>query len=38
MKGWTPAWTRLLPNTVAIFLLQEQFKHWIDVMRGDDDP
>ncbi|KDE08607.1 hypothetical protein MVLG_01069 [Microbotryum lychnidis-dioicae p1A1 Lamole] len=33
-KGWTPAWIRLSPNTIIIFMSLEQLKRLIDVIRG----
>ncbi|KAG8928331.1 Mitochondrial dicarboxylate transporter [Tulasnella sp. 418] len=34
-KGWIPAWTRLQPTTILIFLTLEQLKNLTDVIRGD---
>ncbi|WVQ85852.1 hypothetical protein IAT38_008020 [Cryptococcus sp. DSM 104549] len=33
-KGWVPAWTRLQPTTILIFLTLEQLKHGVDVYRA----
>ncbi|KAJ7899914.1 mitochondrial carrier domain-containing protein [Mycena leptocephala] len=33
-KGWVPAWTRLQPTTILIFLTLEQLKNGVDWMRG----
>lgn len=33
-KGWTPAWIRLSPNTIILFMSLEQLKKFIDVTRG----
>ena len=32
-KGWVPAWTRLQPTTILIFLTLEQLKNLVDVTR-----
>ncbi|KAF8804904.1 mitochondrial carrier [Phlegmacium glaucopus] len=32
-KGWLPAWTRLQPTTILIFLTLEQLKNLVDVSR-----
>jgi len=34
-KGWVPAWTRLQPTTILIFLTLEQLKNVVDWTRGD---
>jgi len=34
-KGWVPAWTRLNPTTILIFLILEQLKIFTDWTRGD---
>ncbi|EIW75486.1 mitochondrial carrier [Coniophora puteana RWD-64-598 SS2] len=34
-KGWLPAWTRLQPTTILIFLTLEQLKRAVDWKRGD---
>ena len=34
-KGWVPAWTRLNPTTILIFLTLEQLKKVVDWRRGD---
>ncbi|KAH8109996.1 mitochondrial carrier [Phellopilus nigrolimitatus] len=34
-KGWLPAWTRLQPTTILIFLTLEQLKRAVDWTRGD---
>jgi len=34
-KGWVPAWTRLNPTTILIFLTLEQLKNVVDWTRGD---
>lgn len=34
-KGWLPAWTRLNPTTILIFLILEQLKKATDYKRGD---
>lgn len=33
-KGWLPAWTRLNPTTILIFLIFEQLKNGVDWSRG----
>ncbi|GAA6020526.1 hypothetical protein JCM10207_000031 [Rhodosporidiobolus poonsookiae] len=33
-KGWTPAWIRLSPNTIIVFMTLEQLKKTVDWMRG----
>ncbi|BGP66437.1 hypothetical protein NBRC10512_002497 [Rhodotorula toruloides] len=33
-KGWTPAWIRLSPNTIIIFLTLENLKKGVDYLRG----
>ncbi|KAI0067101.1 mitochondrial carrier [Artomyces pyxidatus] len=33
-KGWLPAWTRLQPTTILIFLTFEQLKNVVDWTRG----
>lgn len=33
-RGWTPAWMRLAPNTVLIFIFLEQLRAVIDKTRG----
>ncbi|KAF8154495.1 mitochondrial carrier domain-containing protein [Crassisporium funariophilum] len=33
-KGWLPAWTRLQPTTILIFLTLEQLKNGVDVTRS----
>jgi len=33
-KGWLPAWTRLQPTTILIFLTLEQLKNLVDVSRS----
>lgn len=33
-KGWVPAWTRLQPTTILIFLTFEQLKNGVDRTRG----
>ncbi|OCF33615.1 hypothetical protein I317_02878 [Kwoniella heveanensis CBS 569] len=33
-KGWVPAWTRLQPTTILIFLTLEQLKKGVDVYRN----
>jgi dicarboxylate transporter 10 len=33
-KGWVPAWTRLQPTTILIFLTLEQLENGVDWMRG----
>lgn len=32
-KGWVPAWTRLQPTTILIFLTFEQLKNLVDFSR-----
>jgi len=32
-KGWLPAWTRLQPTTILIFLTLEQLKNGVDLSR-----
>ncbi|KAI0666473.1 dicarboxylic acid transporter [Trametes maxima] len=34
-KGWLPAWTRLQPTTMLIFITLEQLKRLVDYTRGD---
>ncbi|KZS91535.1 dicarboxylic acid transporter [Sistotremastrum niveocremeum HHB9708] len=34
-KGWVPAWSRLQPTTILIFLTLEQLKGIVDWTRGD---
>ncbi|TFK91295.1 dicarboxylic acid transporter [Polyporus arcularius HHB13444] len=34
-KGWVPAWTRLQPTTILIFITLEQLKRVVDWTRGD---
>lgn len=36
-KGWVPAWTRLNPTTILIFLILEQLKGFTDWKRGDKE-
>lgn len=33
-KGWVPAWSRLQPTTILIFLTLEQLKNGVDWTRG----
>lgn len=33
-KGWLPAWTRLQPTTILIFLILEQLKNGVDYSRA----
>jgi len=33
-KGWIPAWTRLQPTTILIFLTLEQLRNLTDFVRG----
>ncbi|KAL7420006.1 hypothetical protein Q5752_004969 [Cryptotrichosporon argae] len=33
-KGWLPAWIRLTPNTICMFVFLEQLRKGIDLMRG----
>lgn len=33
-KGWVPAWSRLQPTTILIFLTFEQLKNLVDWKRG----
>ncbi|GAA5943552.1 hypothetical protein JCM10213_008900 [Rhodosporidiobolus nylandii] len=33
-KGWTPAWIRLSPNTIIVFMTLEQLKKTVDYLRG----
>jgi len=33
LKGWVPAWTRLQPTTILIFLTFEQLKNLVDWSR-----
>jgi len=33
-KGWLPAWSRLQPTTILIFLTLEQLKQLVDWKRG----
>jgi dicarboxylate transporter 10 len=32
-KGWVPAWSRLQPTTILIFLTLEQLKNGVDWSR-----
>jgi len=32
-KGWVPAWTRLQPTTILIFVTLEQLKKLVDWTR-----
>ena len=34
-RGWLPAWTRLQPTTMLIFITLEQLKNAVDWYRGD---
>ena len=33
-KGWLPAWTRLNPTTILIFLILEQLRNAVDYSRS----
>jgi dicarboxylate transporter 10 len=33
-KGWVPAWSRLQPTTILIFLTLEQLKNLVDLSRN----
>jgi dicarboxylate transporter 10 len=33
-KGWVPAWSRLQPTTILIFLTLEQLKNLVDWVRS----
>lgn len=33
-KGWVPAWMRLQPTTILIFLTLEQLKNGVDFSRN----
>lgn len=33
-KGWLPAWTRLQPTTILIFLTLEQLRNGVDFTRA----
>jgi len=33
-KGWVPAWSRLQPTTILIFLTFEQLKNGVDWTRS----
>lgn len=33
-KGWVPAWMRLQPTTILIFLTLEQLKNTVDFSRS----
>jgi len=33
-KGWVPAWMRLQPTTILIFLTLEQLKNAVDLSRS----
>jgi solute carrier family 25 (mitochondrial dicarboxylate transporter), member 10 len=37
-KGWVPAFTRLQPTTILIFLTLEQLKNVVDWTRGVKKP
>lgn len=34
LKGWVPAWMRLQPTTMLIFITFEQLKNLVDWTRG----
>ncbi|KAL5521235.1 hypothetical protein ACEPAG_9158 [Sanghuangporus baumii] len=34
-RGWVPAWMRLQPTTILIFLTLEQLRNFTDFIRGD---
>ena len=36
-KGWVPAWMRLQPTTMLIFITFEQLKNGVDMYRKDTD-
>ncbi|KAM0751484.1 putative DIC1-mitochondrial dicarboxylate carrier protein [Meredithblackwellia eburnea MCA 4105] len=38
MRGWLPAWVRLTPNTVLMFVFLEQLKRGVDYYRGQGRP
>lgn len=33
-KGWLPAWMRLQPTTILIFVILEQLKNGVDQLRA----
>jgi dicarboxylate transporter 10 len=33
-KGWVPAWMRLQPTTILIFLTLEQLRNGVDLTRS----
>lgn len=33
-RGWFPAWVRLTPNSLVIFLALEQLRNSVDKFRG----
>ncbi|WVR04687.1 hypothetical protein IAU60_001698 [Kwoniella sp. DSM 27419] len=34
-KGWLPAWIRLTPNTICMFVFLEQLRNVVDMVRGE---
>ncbi|KAI5249426.1 hypothetical protein E4T47_05020 [Aureobasidium subglaciale] len=38
MRGWTPAWLRLAPNTVLMFVFMEQLQRLVGVSTGQPKP
>ena len=34
LRGWTPAWVRLGPNSLIIFLVLEQMRNAVDRARA----
>ncbi len=33
-RGWTPAWMRLSPNTIIVFVVLEKLRLLVDYTRG----
>ncbi|KAI4720704.1 hypothetical protein E4T48_03064 [Aureobasidium sp. EXF-10727] len=38
MRGWSPAWLRLAPNTVLMFVFMEQLQRLVGVSTGQPKP
>ncbi|KAH0373068.1 hypothetical protein KCU65_g532, partial [Aureobasidium melanogenum] len=38
MRGWSPAWLRLAPNTVLMFVFMEQLQRLVGVSSGQPKP
>ncbi|CDS82096.1 probable DIC1-Mitochondrial dicarboxylate carrier protein [Sporisorium scitamineum] len=37
-RGWTPAWMRLSPNTIIVFVVLEKLRLLVDYTRGTNAP